>query len=419
MSDVTATDQRCVIIGASHAGVTCAFALRQEGYQGTITLIDKDPHLPYHRPPLSKSFLTEDEGIEKYQLKFRESYEKEGIELRLGETVEGIDKEKCTISVESGESIAYDQLVLATGASALVPPISGIDESRRVFILRCASDVLEIKRQFLQSSNKRVIIIGGGFIGLEMAASFRKLGAEVMILEREDRLLSRVTSHMMSQYFYDLHTGNGVEVVLNSQVAQINDHHNSCEVTCGDQSTYYADQVIMGTGISVNLELATQAGLQAKIGIEVNEQCQTSDPHIWAVGDCTQHPNPHYQRQVRLESVQNATDQAKIAAASICGKDTAYNSIPWFWSDQYDVKLQMAGLSEGYDTAVSRTESDSAKRSVWYFRGDELLAVDAINNPKAYVLGIKFIKGRVKIDQTRLADPTVEIKEIAVAVEGV
>ncbi len=401
----------CVVIGASHAGVNLAFALRREGWPGEVILFDTDPELPYHRPPLSKTYLTNEDGIEDHALKPTESYEKEKITLRLGTTVSAINRAEKSITLSDGSIQAYDKLVIATGARPLIPPISGIDSASNLFPLRTAEDVNNIRDAFRTSECKRVVVIGGGYIGLEIAASLKKLGAAVTILEREERLLARVTSPEMSDFFHQLHSEQGVNVSANKDVSTIESNDSQNTVKCADGSHYLADIIVVGCGIRVNTDLAEKAGLDIENGIRVDATARTEDKNIYAIGDCTFHHNPHYDRFVRLESVQNAVDQAKVAAAAIAGKDTIYDSIPWFWSDQYDIKLQMVGLSTGYEEVLVRKEEDDATRfSVWYFKGDTLLAVDAVNNGKAYVLGMKFIKINQKVDKTKLADSTVDFK---------
>ena len=412
MNEKSFEEQICVVIGASHAGIHLAFALRNEGWLGRIILYDTDPELPYHRPPLSKAYLTSDGGIEKFLLKPAESYEKERIELQLGKTVVSINRSERHICLKDDTIQSYDKLVFATGARPFIPPIQGIENAKNIFPLRTAQDVNDI-RHFLQSSSKKqVVIIGGGYIGLEIAASLKKLDAQVTILEREERILARVTAPEMSAFFQNLHTQNGVNVFTNKNVASIEVVDGLNKVHCTEGSVFEAEMIIVGVGIKVNLELAQAIGLTIENGIKVDETARTSDEHIFAIGDCTAHFNPHYGRFIRLESVQNAVDQAKVAAAAICGKSPIYNTIPWFWSDQYDIKLQIVGLSTGYDYALLRKEEEK-KFSVWYFQGDELLAVDAINNAKAYVLGTKFIKDRVKINKESLLDVNIPLKEVA------
>jgi len=406
-------NKKCVVIGASHAGVNFAFALRREGWEGDIILFDADPLLPYHRPPLSKAYLNSDDGIEKNLLKSAESYDKEGVTLKLGVKVNSINRQKKHIVLSDGSEQSYDKLVLATGARPIIPPIPGLMSSNKIFPLRTAADVANIRTCLAESKNKRVVVIGGGYIGLETAASLKKLGASVTVLEREERILARVTAPEISAFFQNLHAENGVDIFTQQNVSAIETKTEEKVVKCDDGACYTADIIIVGVGIHVNTELAASAGLTIENGIKVDETAKTSDDDIYAIGDCTFHFNPHYNRFVRLESVQNAVDQAKVAAADICGKETKYDTIPWFWSDQYNVKLQMVGLSNGYDQVVLRKEVDSEKCfSAWYFKGDRLLAVDAVNNAKAYVYGTKFIKSGDKIDKAKLVDLEVEFKPI-------
>lgn len=400
----------CVIIGASHAGVNCAFNLRKEGWEGEIKLFDADPYLPYHRPPLSKAYLTNDDGLDKNLLKSAEAYEKEEIDLNLGVKVNSINRENQTIVLEDNSSILYDKLVLATGARPIIPPIPGINEAKHCFPLRTATDVTNIKNTFQSLKSKNVVVIGGGYIGLETAASLKKLGGNVTVLERESRILQRVTAPVMSGFFHELHANHGVSVLTSKNVTLIETNGDFNTVTCADGSTFEADIIIVGVGIFVNKELAEASGIVIKNGILVDVQARTNDENIYAIGDCTFHYNPHFDRYVRLESVQNAVDQSKIAAASICGGEPVYDTIPWFWSDQYDVKLQMVGLSEGYNEVIKREEADEKSFSVWYFKDDELLAVDAVNNAKAYVFGTKFIKDRLQVDKGKLRNPETPMK---------
>jgi 3-phenylpropionate/trans-cinnamate dioxygenase ferredoxin reductase subunit len=411
MLENTSENKICVIIGASHGGVNLAFYLRREGWEGSIILFDADPVIPYHRPPLSKAYLTSDDGIEKNLLKAVDTYQKENITLNLGVTVTSINRKEKNITLADGSAQAYDKLVIATGARPLIPAIPGLDKAHNLFALRNAEDVTNIRKALHSSKTKRIVVIGGGYIGLETAASLKKLGASVTVLEREARILARVTAPEMSQFFQELHTKNGVPVFTNKNVVSIETSNGLNKVSCNDGSSFEADIIIIGVGIRVNTELAKAAGLIVENGVLVNAQAQTNDLDIFAIGDCAFHHNPHYDRYIRLESVQNAVDQAKVAAAAICGKHATYDTIPWFWSDQYDIKLQMVGLSTGYNNIVIRDEeSDITKFSVWYFKDDTLLAVDAINNAKAYVYGTKFIKDQKKVNKVTLADASAEFK---------
>lgn len=414
MSKPTSVSENCIIIGASHAGVNLAFNLRNAGWEGEINLFDADPELPYHRPPLSKAYLFGEGNLDGNRLKSADSYAQQSIKLHLGTRVRAINPTVKSITLANGQSHNYDKLVLATGARPLIPAIPGIDEAANIFALRTAGDVTDIRKALGNAHGKKAVIIGGGYIGLETAASLRKLGAEVTVLEREDRVLARVTAPVMSDFFNRLHKDQGVEILTGKNVVELAGQDTLIEVHCSDGSAYSVDLTVVGVGIRVNTELAAAAGLETENGILVDATMKTSDPDIYAIGDCTRHHNPHYDRMIRLESVQNAVDQASVAAKAICGEEIIYATIPWFWSDQYDVKLQMVGLSEGHDEVVVRhEEGEGHKFSAWYFRGDTLLAVDGINNAKAYVLGTRFIKSGQLIDRRKLADAKVSLKDIA------
>ncbi len=408
--------KNCVVIGASHAGVSLAFYLRKEGWEDNIILFDSDPELPYHRPPLSKAYLTSSDDIQKIRLRSAESYKAENIELRLGVTVKKIDRANKSIVLTDNSRQNYDKLVIASGARPIIPPISGIETAKNIFPIRTAANITDIRNALSFSKTKKVVIIGGGYIGLETAASLKKLGASVTVLEREKRILARVTAPEMSNYFQELHSKNNVEVLTAKNVISISYKNNQNIISCEDNTQYNADIIIVGVGIYVNKELAEDASIICNNGISVDETTKTNDSNIYAIGDCSFHYNPHYNRHIRLESVQNAIDQAKVAAASICDKETEYNTVPWFWSDQYDVKLQMVGLSQGYNQIVLRKESGEGTYgdsfSVWYFNDDTLLAVDAVNNAKAYVIGTKFIKTNQKVNREKLADSETILKPV-------
>ncbi|WP_049720962.1 NAD(P)/FAD-dependent oxidoreductase [Gilvimarinus polysaccharolyticus] len=411
MSHTTAAQQTCIVIGASHGGVNVAFSLRKEGWKGRIILIDRDPNYPYHRPPLSKTYLLNERDPQKILLKPVPSYLEQDITLHLGVEVSQIDKEQHVVTLSDGSTLHYDKLVLALGARPIIPPIAGIDTASNLFAVRTLADIDGIRNTIKVIEKPRAVIIGGGYIGLETAASLTKIGVEVTVLEREDRLLARVTTPYMSEFFNTLHSQHGVAIHTGKNVTSINQENSTSWVQCSDGSQYSADVIIVGVGIKVNQELAQEAGLHVDNGIVVDTCARTSDEHIYAVGDCTYHHNPLYDRYVRLESVQNAVDQAKVVAAAITKKQPSYNAIPWFWSDQYDIKLQMVGLSAGHNTIITRHEPDASghKFSVWYFLNERLLAVDTVNHAKAYVLATKIIKGAIKIDQNTLMDEQVDL----------
>ncbi len=408
------SEKTCVVIGASHGGVNLAFALRKEGWEGEIILYDSDPEFPYHRPPLSKAYLTSDEGTQHDLLFPKQNYETDNVVLKLGLTINSINRNDKNLSISDGTIQQYDKLVIATGARPFIPPIKGLDKAKNVFPMRTAQDAINIRESLKTIDNKCVVIIGGGYIGLETAASLRKLGAEVTVLEREERVLSRVTAPEMSTFFEELHGQHKVSLLSNKNVSSIGFMDGINEVFCDDNTSYKAAIIVVGVGIKVNTELAQQAGLEIENGIKVDASAKTNDADIYAIGDCTYHFNPHYNRFLRLESVQNAVDQAKIAAASICGGDVIYDNIPWFWSDQYDVKLQMVGLSQGYNQIIKRVETGRENcQSVWYFKDEELLAVDAVNNAKAYMLGTRFISKNQIIDKSKLVDVSIPIKPLS------
>ncbi len=406
----TTQNKVCIVIGASHAGVNFAFALRREGWEGEIILYDNDKEFPYHRPPLSKAYLTSEEGTEQSLLFPKENYKTDNIVLKLGIAVNTINKEEKTITLANGSVQQYDKLVIATGARPFIPPIQGLDLAKNVFPMRTAEDAINIRKTINNSLTKRAVIIGGGYIGLETAASLKKLGANVVVLEREERVLARVTAPVMSDFFTQLHHNNGVKILTSKNVISIENKDDHNVVVCDDGTKLNADLIVVGVGIKVNSELAQNAGIVIENGIKVDETAKTNDPDIYAIGDCTYHFNPHYKYHLRLESVQNAVDQAKTAAKAICEQEVVYDTIPWFWSDQFDVKLQIVGLSKGYNQIIIRQEEAKNSFSTWYFKDDELLAVDAVNFAKAYVLGTKFIKSKQKLDKSKISDLSIPFK---------
>jgi 3-phenylpropionate/trans-cinnamate dioxygenase ferredoxin reductase subunit len=405
-----------VIIGASHAGVNVAFNLRQQGWLGNIILIDSDPQLPYHRPPLSKKTLQSDEVITT-PLKQYQAYRDNNIDLCLGVTVESINNQSKIVLLANGSQISYDKLVIATGGSAFIPPIDGLadtvdeDGNPQYFAMRTHADAVAIKAALNKSKDKQVVIIGGGYIGLESASSFIALGANVTVIEMQPKILSRVTSPVMSDFLTALHINKGVALQTNKSVIKIKHQVSKHIVECSDGSQYPADFILVGVGVRLNTQLAIKTGLVVEQGIKVNDVCQTSDPDIFALGDCTQHFSPLYQRWIRLESVQNAVDQAKAASQFLTSQHHLATTIPWFWSDQYEYKLQIVGLSAGFDDLIVRQESPE-QFSVWYFKNDKLLCVEAVNYTKAYVLGTQAIKQQLVMNKTILKDTSIELNKM-------
>lgn len=408
---VQTKNKACLIVGASHAGANCAMALRKQGWEGTILLIDADENLPYHRPPLSKTYLSLGAGAEFSPLFAAERYEEENITLILGTKVTQADANTKSLILDNGTSVHYDALVIATGASAFVPPIEGIAACDKIRVLRNFKDALAIQSDFKSGLNEKVVVIGGGYIGLETAASLQKLGGLVTVLEREERILARVAPTELATFFQDLHTKNGVDIRTGVSAQKITQTNAGTTVYGTDGEEYLADLVLVGVGVRPNTALAEQLGAALENGIKVNGHLQTSVPDVYAIGDVAQFHHPIYKKWMRLESVQNAVDQAKVVAANIIGEAKIYDALPWFWSDQFHVKLQMVGLSQGYTDLVVRTEKDKDDSfSIWYFKEDELLAVDAVNNGKAFVLGAKFLKSHTLVDKVKLADTEVPFR---------
>ncbi len=404
------THQNCIVVGAGHAAAQLVASLRQQGWEHRITVIGDEYFLPYHRPPLSKDYLSGSKHIDDIMIRPPAFYEKARVHFTLGVRVDAIDRAKHRILLDDGEAMPYQKLVLTTGSRVRKLPVPGA-ELPGVFYVRTISDVEQIRGYM--GAGKKAVIIGGGYIGLECAAVLASSGMDVTILEAMDRVLERVTSEEISNFYTRVHTEEGVAVVTSARVTRIEGATDVERVVCEDGAVFEADLVIVGIGILPETELAEGAGLEVDNGIVVNEFAQTSDPDILAAGDCTRHFNPIYERYLRLESVQNARDQATTAAATICGNSKAYNALPWFWSDQYDIKLQIAGLCEGYDQVVLRGDPTSGRSfAAFYLREGRLLAVDAINKPQEFMLGKRLIMDKVKVDQTRLADDTIPMKQL-------
>lgn len=400
--------KHCIFIGASHAAAQGCASLRQSGWEGAITVIGEEQALPYHRPPLSKDFLSGGKTLDDILIRPAQSYEDADIDMVLGTRIGAIDRAAKTLQADDGRSFAYDKLILTTGARVRRLPVPG-EDLPGVYYLRDAADVMAIHASL--SEGKRAAIIGGGYIGLETAASLRGRGMNVTVLEAMPRILQRVTAPQLSNFYKRIHTEEGTQIyegVIASAIEQQSDH---LRVLTSAEQSFDADMVIIGIGVIPNIELAQAAGLALGNGIEVNEFCQTSDPDIYAAGDVTWHYNPIYNRHMRLESVPNATEQAKVVAAHICGREKPYHSLPWFWSDQYDLKLQIAGLSEGYDDIIIRGDINGARSfAAYYFKGARLIAVDAVNAPRDFMMGKMAITKGKTLDKAVLADESKDLK---------
>ena len=403
--------QSVIILGAGHAGGTAAAALRQLGFEGVITLIGEEPLAPYQRPPLSKEWLKGETDAGRLRLKGENFYADAGVDLRLGSRATEIDPAGKTVRLSEGETLGYGALIIATGSRPRKLNLPGADLDR-LLTLRSMADA-EALKSVLQAG-KSLVIVGGGYIGLEVAASARTLGVEVTVIEQEDRLLSRVASGPVSDFALGMHERNGVNILLSTGVAGFeggNGRVTAVQFAGGESVS--CDSVLIGIGAVPNDEMAQAAGLTCDGGIVVDIEARSSDPNIYAIGDVTKRPLPLYQRMFRLESVPNAVEQARQAAAAITGAPSPKEEVPWFWSNQYDCKLQIAGLPFHRDRIITRGNPAGQKFSVFHLMDDFVQTVEAVSAPADFMAGKRMIANRTKIDPVKLADPAVPIKEVA------
>ena len=401
-----------VIVGAGHAGYQTAESLRQEGYEEPIILIGDEPYVPYQRPPLSKAYLLGETDKERLRFRTADYYAEQGVDLWLNVSVSAIDRKARRVVLNDGRNIPYGNLVLATGARVRKLTVAGTD-LKGVYYLKTLGDIEPIEARL--GSAKNIVVIGGGFIGLEFAAVARKLKKTVTILEVSSRVLGRVVSPELSNFFSSLHESQGAEIVCDAEVAEIVGNGETVSaVICGDGREYKADIVLIGIGVTPNIELADAAGLTCKNGIIVDEHSRTEDTHIYAAGDCTSYLHPFAGKPIRLESVQNANDQGRSAAATIANNPKPYETVPWFWSIQYDVKLQMAGLREGCDETVQRGNMMANKFSLFHFRNGQLRAVESVNRPIDYIQARKLLAAGISPSPEEVADENFNLKNFTV-----
>ena len=405
--------ERIIIVGGGQAAVQAIDTLRRKGFTGNIVLIGDEPWLPYQRPPLSKKYLAGVLERERLLLRPAHFYESHSIETRLGRRVEEISRREQRLRLDDGSTVVYDALLLATGSRArpLAAPGTDLDG---VYFLRTIADVARIRADW--APGRRLVIVGGGYIGLEVAATARELGLEVTVLEMADRVMNRVVCPQISAFYEAEHARHGVRILSNSRVRALAAASGSKRVRAvvtEDGEEHAADAVVLGCGALPADELAVTAGLACENGVVVDDRCRTSDPAIYAAGDCTNHPSLRYGRRLRLESVDNAFEQGASAALNMLGIDTVHDKVPWFWSDQYDLKLIIIGVGQGYDTVVMRGNPTAHSFSACYLRGGELISVDTVNSAKDQMAARKLIAARARPDPDKLADATVPLKDTA------
>ena len=400
--------EKTLIIGGGQAACQTATSLKSKKYDGEIKIFCSENYLPYQRPPLSKKFLMGELDKERLFFKPEKFYTENEISINLNSFVQRIDIENKEIFLENNKKENYDNLVIATGT---IPRKIDSEKkiSDKVFYLRSIGDVLNIRDKIKES--KKVTIIGGGYIGLEVAAIINNLGLQVTIVEMASRILERVTSETISSFYTKVHRQAGVEVLTNTSVEGLSENNNGIEVITSNGGII-SDFVIVGIGVLPCDTLASDSGIEVKNGIIVDEFCKTSNDSVFSAGDCTMHPNNFYNKNIRLESVHNAIEQGKTVATSIIGEKTAYNQVPWFWSDQYETKLQIVGLLDNYDDIIVRGDKEKQSFAVFYLKDNAIIASDCINRPAEHMMSRKLISEKVLIDKDRLSDETIPIKEI-------
>jgi 3-phenylpropionate/trans-cinnamate dioxygenase ferredoxin reductase subunit len=397
-----------LIIGGGQAGAQAIDTLRREGFEGRIILVSDEPHLPYQRPPLSKKFLCGELSADRLPFRHHSFYDEHRIELKLGVRATRLDPAARRVALSNGEEVVYDRLLLCLGAASRQLTCTGADLPG-VHYLRAIADVPKIQEGLKPGA--RAVIIGGGYIGLETAATARKMGCAVTILEMADRVMNRVVASNVSEYFAHEHRAQGVNIICNTRVVRLEGRSEVERVVCADGSTHEADLLVVGVGAVANMQLAGDAGLTCDNGIVVDEYCRTSDSAIYAAGDCTNHPSLRFEMRVRLESVDNAFEQAKAAALNMLERPTVHDRVPWFWSDQFDNKLLIVGLSQGHDQQVTRGDPATRSFTVCYLKGGELQAVEAVNHSKDYMAARKLIADRARPDLDKLGNPLVTLRD--------
>ena len=387
-------------------------SLRKGGYAGPLVLIGEESSLPYQRPPLSKKFLTGTVDADRLLFRPADFYVKNDVDLRLGQRVCAIDRQQRTLTLDDGGTLTYSKLALATGSRVRTLSCPGADLDG-VYYIRTLDDGKSLCERLTHA--ERIVVIGGGFIGLEVAAIARELDKSVVVIEATDRLMARAIPPILSDFYASLHRERGVGLFLGQGVKEIRRDGDMLSLETDAGTVEHADTIVVGIGIVPNVEIAEHSGLACRNGIIVDARSVTDDPDIVAAGDCTMHYNGFLAREIRLESVQNAVDQAKVAAASLCGQDKTYAVVPWFWSDQYDVKLQMAGIGQPHEEYVVRGTIGPDGFSIFYFNEGALLGADSVNRPADHMACRKLLAKGIAIGPEQVGDPAFDLKQAAQA----
>lgn len=398
--------ERLVIVGGGQAAVQIVHSVRQHGFDGNITLVGEESHPPYQRPPLSKKYLAGDLPRERLFLRPESFYGSRGVEMLLDTRVEELEPDPRRVRLSDGRTLSYDRLALATGSRVRRTGLPG-DDLDGVHYVRTIADIDAVADSFRPGA--KLVIVGAGYIGLETAAVAAQKGLDVTVLEMFDRVLARVVCEEVAGFFHARHSEAGVRIVCGAQVSAFVGSNGVEAVETAAGERYACELAIVGIGVVPNVELARAAGFECDNGISVDACARTADPGVVAAGDCTNHPHPFVGRKVRLESVNNAIEQAKAAASSLAGAPQPFDDIPWFWSDQYEVKLQIAGLALDYDEVAVRGDIDAGRFAAYYLRAGRPIAIDAVNSPKDFMNGRKLLAARVKLAAGEIADTGVDL----------
>ena len=398
-----------VIVGGGQSAAQCVLTLKRNAFKNKITLISEEKHIPYQRPPLSKEYLSDEVALERVYMKSKEFYDQNNVEIISSTKVISIDRNKKSLTLSNTENLQYENLVLATGSRVRKLEVEGSHLSN-INYLRTIEEADQLKKYF--KLGKKLVVIGAGYIGLEVAAAAIKKGLGVTVIEMDDRVMKRTVDPIISNYFDSLHRSKGAEIILNAALERFEGRKEVEKVICSNGKILEADGVVVGVGIIPNQEIAKSAGLNCNNGIVVDEFGRTEDPFIFACGDCTNHPNPSLNKNLRLESVHNALEQAKTVAFSLIGKPEKYDQIPWFWSDQYEEKLQIVGLSGDHDEIVTRGSMAEGNFMLFFLKKGELIAINSVNNPKEFLISKKLVANKLKISSDVLCDQSTDLKSL-------